>query len=238
MILMLKVRSYYSERNSANFTANFTQRELIVLGGIIAVLGSIKILPLVLILLLMRMTTQWAYRTIAAIWCVVLSGILFLPILADMSTIIAFVATVRLTTQAFQFNGVPYYMLSYLCTWFALPNFWLWLPTVFSGIRFAGVVSVAFVLRIQSVGSMYQAIFAMMAVITLLSTKVHPWYFVPLLGLNMIVRHYWILVLASLSMLSYSYYAVEPNNEAYLFECMCWFCSACVGVWEWYRREN
>ncbi len=73
---------------------------------------------------------------------------------------------------------------------------------------------------------------------TLLSPKVHVWYFAPLLLLNSITGWRWLPVFASASLLTYAIYAGPVVKEAYQLEYVLWAGAALFAAVEWYMYRN
>lgn len=212
----------------------------------IVVLGAIKILPLVLALPLGAMPAKaiaangnararcFGARFYAVL--IALSLVVWFPLFTDYATWRIYWHHASLMTAAFQFNGGVYYALCYACEALQIKDFWLFTPTILSVIRFCVVLVVGGVgVRIQK--NRYQTVVYMLAVFSmalLISAKVHSWYFLPLLLMNGIVGWKWLYVLASGSMLSYSYYAVYPNQEQYGIEMLVWGIAVCIGLCEYF----
>jgi alpha-1,6-mannosyltransferase len=224
-LLFLLSQKKYSQGNTVPIS----------IGALSAVLGAIKILPAIVLLPIMR-SVDSPKRALIFSSFAVSTLLLVLPLLHD-TTVIADVANLTRTNGLYwQFNGAPYYALCYVAAWLNVHEYWLWMPFLFSYLRMAGVLAIVILSNTRN-EALFKAILASFCVILLLSPKVHTWYFVLLLLVNILVGWKWLPVLASGSMLSYAYYAVQPSQEQYGLEMFVWGMGLVVGLWEWYRKR-
>jgi alpha-1,6-mannosyltransferase len=201
------------------------------IGGLCAILGVIKILPAIVVIPILRYAGAKARFIIIAAF-VGTSSFLVLPLLHDVAVIDHFAALARTNALYWQFNGAPYYVLCYAAAWLKIHEYWLWMPVVFSYLRSIVILTIASASNVTN-EALFKAILASLCAILLFSPKVHTWYFVPLLFVNIIVGWKWLPVLASGSILSYAYYSVYPAKEQYGIEIFVWGIALLVGLWEY-----
>jgi hypothetical protein len=220
-----------------------TSRVAALLGVWTAFLGGIKILPVALALPLVRWLPSWRLRGVFALSVVAVCAAVFMPLLGDAQARAMFLREARLTSLAFQFNGGLYYALCYVLGWCGVQEFWQFSPVLMSWLRLVATLGTGIFARVQPQYSqqdsqqdsqqkkltlLWNALLVSLVAVLLVSSKVHTWYFVPPLLVNILVRRVWLLVLASGSLLSYSYYATEPFAERYGLEMGVWAASALV----------
>jgi hypothetical protein len=223
-------------------TKGQTARTAALLGLWTAVLGGIKILPAALALPLLRWLPTWKLRGTLILSVIIVSVAVFTPLLGDAQAQAMFLDEARITSIAFQFNGGLYYALCYVLGWGGVQEFWRFSPVLLSWLRVLATLAVGLFTRVQNARvqdknsvQLWNALLFTLAAVLLVSSKVHTWYFVPLLLVNILTHHIWLLMLASGSMLSYSYYAVEPSAEQYALEMCVWAASALVFAFEQWR---
>jgi alpha-1,6-mannosyltransferase len=190
--------------------------ESLVLGSLCALLGAIKILPAIIP----------KERFYAVVGFAVTLFVLCVPLLHDVATVRHFADLARHNALYWQFNGAPYYALCYVAAWLHLPEYWLRMPLVFSFLRTFVVLGTVFFAKARRIRTLTMDIFTALAlplsVIMLFSPKVHTWYCVPLLLLNICIGWKWLPVLASGFVLSYAYYVAVPPQEQYALEMVVW----------------
>jgi alpha-1,6-mannosyltransferase len=200
------------------------------IGALCAALGAIKILPAIILIPILR-SFGAKERLASILFFVGTALLLLLPMLHDTTTIAHFAELARMNALYWQFNGAPYYALCYAAAALKLHEYWLWMPFLFSYLRSAGILAIAFTSSVRN-DALFKSILAALCAILLLSPKVHTWYFVPLLLINILVGWKWLPVLASGSMLGYAYYTVQPIQEQYGIEMFVWGVALIVGLWE------
>jgi hypothetical protein len=217
-------------------SAKISSAQSLLLGCLCAVLGIIKIFPAIIFVPILRFLPVKA-RLYAALGFGVTTVLVCLPLLHDTATIVHFSTLARNNALSWQFNGAPYYALCYLAAWLHLPTYWLWMPLVFSYVRGLFVVMSAFLPKVQAT-EIFTALALPLCVIILLSPKVHTWYCVPLLMINICIGWKWLPLLASGLMLSYSYYVAVPPQEQYVLEMLIWGIASIFLVGEWLCARN
>jgi alpha-1,6-mannosyltransferase len=201
-------------------------------GALCAALGAIKILPAIILIPIVRsLSVKERFLTTAFFLGTLL--LLVLPMLHDATTIVHFAELARTNALYWQFNGAPYYALCYATAALKLHEYWLWMPFVFSTLRSAGILAIAFTSSVRN-DKLFKSILATLCAILLFSPKVHTWYFLPLMLINILVGWKWLPVLASGSMLGYAYYTVQPPQEPYGIEMFVWGAALIVGLWEFF----
>jgi hypothetical protein len=227
-------------------------RRWLLCGACIAVLGLVKILPVVLIVPVCILLPSWRSRTVLVVgfFVVVIAGLL--PFFHEQHTGTVFVDAAVFANRAFQFNGGVYYILCYILHWLHVEQYWVVAPTVLTvlrgGVLFAVILWSACARRyvpkylpnpvsnLTPTSFLFSSLFWVLAVVILVAAKVHTWYFVPLLLLNVFTRWKWLWVLAVSSMLSYAYYAFEPFAERYVLELWGWGISLAILLYEVFAR--
>jgi hypothetical protein len=84
--------------------------------------------------------------------------------------------------------------------------------------------------------SLIESLYMILLVTVLISAKVHPWYFIPLIFLGSIIQRQSIAIIGSLMMFTYAMYAVDPAHESMLFETVLWCIAGLVLIME-YRHS-
>lgn len=205
------------------------------IGLLTAGLFLIKILPVVVILPLLRLRVRTAVLLSTA---AVLSLLLSLPFFLQPEALAQFISVIRFYSQTAQFNGVPLYVLLNLLEFSGVRQWWLIAPSVLSGIRAVVVLVCGFAVRATTIRSLFSLMLLSLTVITLLSSKVHVWYFAPLLLLNVVVGWRWLPVFASASLLTYAIYAGPVPKEAYQLQYIVWAGAALFATVEWYMYRT
>jgi hypothetical protein len=80
--------------------------------------------------------------------------------------------------------------------------------------------------------SLIESLYMILLVTVLISAKVHPWYFIPLIFLGSIIQKQSIAIIGSLMMFTYAMYVVEPAHESMLFETVLWCIAGLVLIFE------
>lgn len=205
------------------------------MGLLTAVLFLIKILPVVIILPLLRLRIQqFVLLGTAAVVCVLAS----VPFFYQPEALSQFLAVIRFYSQTAQFNGVPLYALLHVLKFFGVQQWWLVAPSALSAVRTILVISCGLTVRARTLRSLFIMMSLSLTTMTLLSPKVHVWYFAPLLLLNSITGWRWLPVFASASLLTYAIYAGPVVKEAYQLEYVLWAGAALFAAVEWYMYRN
>jgi alpha-1,6-mannosyltransferase len=204
-------------------------------GLLAAILFLLKILPVVVILPLLRLRI---YRSVLIGTAAALSVLASIPFFYQPEALAQFLAVVRFYSQTAQFNGVPLYALLHLLEFFGVREWWLIAPSVLSVIR-TGIVAVCgLAIRAATLHSLFTLMLLSLTAMTFLSSKVHVWYFAPLLLLNSITGWRWLPVFASASLLTYAIYAGPVTKEAYQLEYVLWASAALFAAVEWYLYRD
>jgi alpha-1,6-mannosyltransferase len=206
------------------------------IGALCAVLGAIKILPAIILIPILR-SLSMKERLVSILFFAGTALFLLLPMLYDTTTIAHFTELARTNALYWQFNGAPYYVLCYAAAALEAHEYWLWMPFLFSYLRSAGILVIAFASNVRN-DALFKSILASFCTILLFSPKVHTWYFIPLLLVNTFVGWKWLPVLASGSVLGYTFYTVQPPHEQYGIEMFAWGVALIVGLWEFFIPQR
>jgi hypothetical protein len=233
-LLVLPLGALVLLAGNGHLAGNSTKSGLpraVLIGICAAVAGCIKILPFAIVLPLFRALQYWRRRLALLVSVVLATGAVSWALFAyDARAGQAFAEVVRITSS-FQFNGGLYYAWCYLQHWFGVPSYWLYASSQMSVLRALGVVAVGMVPCWKEQTLVKGMVWAFAAAV-LIAPKVHTWYFVGLLLLNIVTQYRWLVVLATGSMVSYAFYALEPFQERYYVEMTVWMIAGVVAIWE------
>jgi hypothetical protein len=137
--------------------------------------------------------------------------------------------------QGTYFNGVILYGIRHILELFKIHEWWLLAPKVLTIIRGIGVMFVSAYAYIKK-KSLIESLYMILLVTVLISAKVHPWYFIPLIFLGSIIQRQSIAIISSLMMFTYTMYAVDPAHESMLFETILWCIAGLILIME-YRNS-
>jgi alpha-1,6-mannosyltransferase len=221
------------------FRVDSSIKRSILIGILCAVLGLLKLYPIVLIIPFLLHAKK--SKNVIAIFI----GTLFMTLLAtapwfwgivigNYSAIQGY-ASVLNFYQGTYFNGVILYGIRHILELFKIHEWWLLAPKVLTIIRGIGVMIVSGHAYIKK-KSLIESLYMILLVTILISAKVHPWYFIPVMFLGSIFQRQSIAIISSLMMFTYAMYAVDPAHESMLFETILWSISGLILIME-YRHS-
>ena len=221
------------------FRVDSSIKRSILIGILCAVLGLLKLYPIVLIIPFLLHAKK--SKNVIAIFI----GTLFMTLLAtapwfwgivigNYSAIHGY-ASVLNFYQGTYFNGVILYGIRHILELFKIHEWWLLAPKVLTIIRGIGVMIVSVYAYIKK-KSLIESLFMILLVTILISAKVHPWYFIPVMFLGSIIQRQSIAIISSLMMFTYAMYTVDPAHESMLFETILWCISGLILIME-YRHS-
>lgn len=206
-------------------------------GLLAGVLLLLKLTPLVVVLPLFRLRLLWRSIVLAS-----LAGIVLLfstPFFLYPHALSNVIATARFYTNTLQFNGVLLYSLSFALEAFHVKEWWKVAPSVLSVLRLAVVAVCGLLHRTTTPHRLYSAMLWTLLAVTLLSGKVHVWYFIPILLLNAITGYFWLPAFASATLLTYAIYATPEAREVYTVEYIVWVGAALLaGSERWWTLKR
>ena len=214
-------------------------KKSILIGLLCAVLGLLKLYPIVLIIPFLLHAKK--SKNVIAIFI----GTLFMTLLTsapwfwglvigNYSAIQGYVSVLNFY-QGTYFNGVILYGIRHILELFKIHEWWLLAPKVLTMFRGIGVMIVSAYAYIKK-ESLIESLYMILLVTVLISAKVHPWYFIPLIFLGSIIQRQSIIIIGSLMMYTYAMYAVDPAHESMLFETVLWCIAGLVLIME-YRHS-
>ncbi len=200
-------------------------RRSFLIGMLCAIFGLLKLYPIVLIIPFLFHAKQLKNRI------ALLIGALFMTLLSsapwfwgimigNVSAIQGYISVLQFY-QGTYFNGVILYGLRYGLELLRVHEWWLVAPKVLTLIRGIGIIAMSAYTYIRQ-QSLAQSLYGILLVTVLISAKVHPWYFIPLIFLGAIIHRQSMMIIGSLMMFTYAMYAVEPAQESMLFETGLW----------------
>lgn len=221
------------------FRVDSSIKRSILIGILCAVLGLLKLYPIVLIIPFLLHAKK--SKNVIAIFI----GTLFMTLLTSAPWFWGLVignysaiqgyASVLNFYQGTYFNGVILYGIRHILELFKIHEWWLLAPKVLTIIRGIGVMIVSVYAYIKK-KSLIESLFMILLVTILISAKVHPWYFIPVMFLGSIFQRQSIAIISSLMMFTYAMYAVDPAHESMLFETILWSISGLILIME-YRHS-
>lgn len=217
-------------RDDSSFKKN------VLIGMLCAVLGLLKLYPIVLIIPFL-LHAKKSKNVIAT-----LIGTLFMTLLTsapwfwgiiigNYSAIHGYISVLGFYHGTY-FNGVFLYGIRSILDALQVHEWWLLAPKVLTIFRGIGVMIVSAFAYIKK-KSLIESLYMILLVTVLISAKVHPWYFIPLIFLGSIIQRQSIIIIGSLMMLTYAMYAVDPAHESMLFETVLWCISGIVLIMEY-----
>lgn len=213
-----------------------TQREALYTGFLAGTLFLLKLTPVVVVLPLFRVRLVQPSVVFASLTGSVL--LISTPFFLHQHALSNFLDTARFYTSTLQFNGVLLYILSSVLETLHVREWWKVAPSALSLLRLAAVAFYSFRQRATTPRALYSAMLWALLAVTLLSGKVHTWYFVPLLLLNAITGYFWLPAFASATLLSYAIYSTPQAQEAYTIEYSVWIGAALLASFEWWKRRK
>ncbi|MFZ9977502.1 MAG: glycosyltransferase 87 family protein [Candidatus Kapaibacteriota bacterium] len=219
LLLPFIIGSIMLFRETASHTRN------ILIGGMCAILGLIKLYPIVLIipfLIKARKLNTICSMIIGAILIVILSSApWFWGIMLGNFTAIQGYISVLQFYQGTYFNGVILYGLRFFLESLHIHEWWLVAPKVLTFFRIVSIITMSIHSFIRK-RTLVQSLYSILLITVLISAKVHPWYFIPVIFLAAMIHKQSILMIGSLMMFTYTMYAVDPVQESMLFESSLW----------------
>lgn len=202
-----------------------------LIGIVCAVLGLVKVYPIVLFIpfLLQAHDVRNALAMlIGAFFMTLLSSApWFWGIMIGNYTAIQGYISVLQFYQGTYFNGVILYGLRYVLELLKIHEWWLLAPKVLIMFRAIGIIAMSAFSHIRK-KSLTESLYGVLFITVIISAKVHPWYFIPLIFLGAIIQRQSMMLIGSLMMFTYAMYAVEPAEESMLFETLLWFLSGII----------
>ncbi len=200
-------------------------------GFLLGAMTMIKLIPVVMILPFLNNRIHNSKKLIIIIstgTTIVLFGLIFFY---DYRAVDNFTGILKFYNQT-QFNSPLLHLVRRVLDVLHVPNWWLVAPNSISLLRFGALVALCFRFFPVKPDQLIFNILAIYTSTTLISPKVHTWYFVPLLFLNCVVGWKWLAFGASAMMLTYSMYAVLPAVEPLFLESVLWLLMIIVATWE------
>ncbi|MBK9248063.1 MAG: hypothetical protein IPM69_08130 [Ignavibacteria bacterium] len=220
----------------SRFWNNRTVKWEWITGALIGAMALIKLIPVVMILPFVRLKTSLRQKAILFISLGITSLTVSLIFFYDSRAISNFIEILQFYNHT-QFNSPLLQLIRSILEAVHVPNWWLVAPTVISVFRLSVILMIGLVLKPQSYRGFSAQLLGIVTAATLISPKVHPWYFVPLLFLNSMVGWRWLAYGAQAMMLSYAMYAVVPASELFIVENVVWIGVICAALWE-YRTSK
>ncbi len=208
------------------------QKNAFKAGAVIGAAALIKVLPIVLVGLWWRCLRGVKQRAALLAGCVLCLLLLSAPFFLDVQAFVNLRETAAYYSNVLEFNGVPLYVLKAVLDLVEAPNYWEWAPNLLSALRLSVVFVLLLRLNVRGRHELLRAMFWVLCAALLISSKVHTWYFAPLLLLNVMIGFRWLPFFAGFSMLTYAIYAVSPPAEAYVLEYIVWSAGLAAMLWE------
>lgn len=206
-------------RTGDEASAAVVKKRSLYAGTLAAVFFLLKIMPAAAVLPLLRTRLRWEiFFGVAAVLVFVPS----VPFFIHPEALPQFLSVVRFYSHVSQFNGVVLYTLMHVLEYLHIREWWLVAPSLLSLLRAAAVLVCGLFARPRTAPDILRYALVVLTSATLLSGKVHIWYFVPLLLLNCAVGWWWLPLFASASVLTYAIYAGPEWKEAYTLEYVLW----------------
>ncbi|MBS1537642.1 MAG: hypothetical protein JST20_07845 [Bacteroidetes bacterium] len=204
---------------------NYGQKKSLLLtwktGFTVGLMTLLKLIPIVLFLPLFRSQNSIKKKIILlfSIGITIVSISIFF--FYDKRALSNFFGIIQFYNQT-QFNSPLLQLVRTVLDGLQIQNWWIVAPTVLSVIRLSCIVALGWFYRPSGVRGVMMQLLAVYTVATIVSPKVHTWYFVPLLFLNSIVGWRWLTLGATGMMLTYTMYAVTPATEPLVLEAILW----------------
>jgi len=216
----------------ARFWNNRTSKWEWMTGALIAAMTMIKLLPAVLIVPFARLKIPFKQKLIVFIAFGITSLTLALVFFYDIRAVHNFLGILQFYNQT-QFNSPLLQFIRGVLAVVQVPNWWLVAPSVISVLRLSAIVMIGIVIKPSNFRRFSAQLLAIVTAATLISPKVHPWYFVPLLFFNSVVGWRWLAYGAQAMVLSYAMYAVVPETELFTLEGVVWIGVLGAALWEY-----
>jgi len=197
----------------------------ILLGGLCAIIGMIKMYPIVLLLpiMLLGMDRRHIFKAIlSCIGVIMLSALPWFSgiFIGDMSALAGY-ATVLSFYNGTYFNGVVLYFFRWIFEALHIHDWWLIAPKAVSIVRGLAIIGASFSSKIQQHGVLY-SMYVLMLITVFISPKVHSWYLIPIIFIGCIQVQKSLPFISGIVMLTYAMYAVDPPMESIPFEVALW----------------
>ncbi len=220
----------------ARFWNNRTLKWEWITGALIASMTMMKLIPAVLIVPFARLKISLRQKILLMVSLGITSLTIASIFFYDPRAIHNFFGILQFYNHT-QFNSPLLQLIRGILEVVQVPNWWLVAPSVVSVLRLTAIVMIGLLLKPQSFRGFSGQLLGIMATATLISPKVHPWYFVPLLFLNTVVGWRWLAYGAQAMMLSYAMYAVVPETELFVVESVVWAGVVMAMMWEFSRGK-
>ncbi|GAB1430461.1 hypothetical protein MASR2M18_12940 [Ignavibacteria bacterium] len=220
-LFILLLSSFFHDDSAPELKTNITA---FLLGGAAGILAAVKLIPAVLFgSIFATRKPSFSMRNIlsATIGAIIFSLIFSLPLLHDKITAGNFLSVLNFYNNTY-FNSPPLMFLRYVAELFNVPDWWLLAPKILSLIRGTVLIILIFFLRPSNFRDTIAAGSLILTAATVISPKVHAWYFVPVLFLTVLTRQRWIVVFAYSSAASYLMYGFSAQKELFVLEYCVW----------------
>ncbi len=212
--------------------------------GVVVSLSSLallKVYPAIAALTLLR-NARWTLQRTTLVWTIsaLVSAACVYAYLHNDVIASGVVESLQAYSLTLQFNAVPMYMIKNVLAVFGIEAYWEIAPFIVNVLRLCGVIAVAMVFRSRTMSQVARTVLALLLVTILLSSKVHVWYFVPLLFVNTKLRYSWVWGMCCLSMFTYAAYTGKEFQEQYALQYALWVLVASWAVVElrFYRTRD
>ncbi len=209
---------------TTNVFKHQTQRLALLTGVIIGAMAAIKIYPIVLILpyIAHHALSPRNKRILcasAAITVIAISA----PFLSNPESLRQFIDVLQFYNRT-SFNSAPLHLLREVLALFGIEQWWIKAPTVLTFVRIGAVITITVLWHryskknpsTQLVAQFFHITLAVLLCFTMLSPKIHTWYFVPIITLNIITAYQSVGLWTTLQMATYSLYLFNPPKEYYV----------------------
>lgn len=213
------------------YNSNESKHREWITGVLLGAMTLIKLIPIVMVFPFLRSRISITKKSIITISMGITILAIAMIFFYDLRAVGNFTAILKFYNQTV-FNSPPLHLVRTVAEGLSIPNWWLVAPNIISFLRFGAIIAIAWWFRPSGVRGVMMQLLAVYSAATLISPKVHTWYFIPLLFLNSVVGWKWLTFGASLMMLTYSTYSVFPAAEPVILESIIWSMMIAVGVWE------
>lgn len=220
-LFILLLGSFFQYDSALKLPTNITA---FLLGGTAGILAAVKLIPAVLFgnIFATRKSFFSMRNTLSAtIGAIIFSLIFSLPLLHDKITAGNFLSVLNFYNNTY-FNSTPLMFLRFVTELFSVPDWWLFAPKILSIIRGTILIILIFILRPSNFRDTIAAGTLILTAATVISPKVHAWYFAPVLFLTVLTRQRWIVVFAYSSAASYLMYGFTAQKELFVLEYCVW----------------
>jgi alpha-1,6-mannosyltransferase len=216
----------------------------LVIGTIIGAMAAIKIYPIVLILPLIALRTlTWRNKIIIILTAITTLIAISAPFLYKPESLQQFANVLQFYNRTY-FNSPPLIIIRELLALLNIQQWWHKAPTLLTFIRLAALIALAAFWYKHSKQQHTQTLtaqffliaLAMLLCFTILSPKVHTWYFVPILALNIITRFQSIALITTIQMASYALYLHTPPKEHHTLNFILWAIMLIPITKEFYKK--